>query len=256
MKKLLWGTIFLALAIAVPVPVMAEVDVNISIGLPPPIVFAGPPAVIVLPDTDFVYVDPDIDVELFFWNGWWWRFWSGRWYRSHYYDRGWAYYRYVPRFYYDVDPHWRRYYREHDWYGHRWNSERIPNQRLQQNWRSWRDTRHWERRGTWGVENYQPHSPRQRQDLRRERQEQYQRIPEVQRHQQEMKQRQAQPQRRPQVQQPYQQQRQQRIQPEERRTIKPQGGPAGSGPERRQVKPERKQRPEGPERDEGRPGGR
>jgi len=22
---------------------------------------------------------------------WWWRPWEGRWYRSHYYDRGWAY---------------------------------------------------------------------------------------------------------------------------------------------------------------------
>ncbi len=109
MKKLFFGTLLLALAIAVPVPAMAEVDVNISIGLPPPFIFPAPPAVIVLPDTDYVYVDPDVDIELFFWNGWWWRPWEGRWYRSRYYDRGWVYYDNVPRFYFDVDPSWRRY---------------------------------------------------------------------------------------------------------------------------------------------------
>jgi hypothetical protein len=66
---------------------MARVDIRISFPLPPPIVFAAPPEFIVLPDT-YIYVAPDIDVDLYFWNGWWWRFWEGRWYRSHYYNRG------------------------------------------------------------------------------------------------------------------------------------------------------------------------
>ena len=68
MKKLYFGTLLLALVILVPIPTMARVDVGISIGLPL-IEFAAPPAVIVLPDTDGVYVDPDLDVDLYFWNG-------------------------------------------------------------------------------------------------------------------------------------------------------------------------------------------
>ena len=87
MKKLLFGVMFLALAIVVPVPTMAQVDIRISFPLPPPIVFSAPPELIVLPDT-YVYVAPDIDIDFYFWNGWWWRFWEGRWYRSRYYNRG------------------------------------------------------------------------------------------------------------------------------------------------------------------------
>jgi hypothetical protein len=131
MKKLLLWTIFLALAIVAPIPAMAGVYVNIGIPLPPPIVFSSPPDVIVMPDTSDVYVAPDIDVDLFFWNGWWWRSWEGRWYRSPYYNRGWAYFNSIPSFYFDVDPGWRGYYRNHNWYGHRWNYERINHERLQ-----------------------------------------------------------------------------------------------------------------------------
>ena len=121
MKKLLLWTIFLALAIVAPIPAMAGVYVGIGIPLPPPIVFSAPPDVIAMPDTNDVYVAPDIGVDLFFWNGWWWRSWEGRWYRSPYYNRGWAYFNSVPSFYFDVDPGWRGYYRSHNWYGHPWN---------------------------------------------------------------------------------------------------------------------------------------
>ena len=48
---------------------MARVDVGVSISLPPLIVFASPPELIVIPKT-YVYVAPGIDVDLFFWNGW------------------------------------------------------------------------------------------------------------------------------------------------------------------------------------------
>jgi len=152
-------------------------------GSPPPIPFQAPPEVVVMPDAEDVYVVPDVAVDLFFWNGFWWRLWDGRWYRSPYYDRGWAYYQNVPGFYFDVDPHWRTYYREHNWYGHRWNHERIPYGQLHNNWKSWHDNHHWERGRAWGVQGYQPRPPERRQELRRERQEQYQKRPDVQRHQ-------------------------------------------------------------------------
>ena len=91
MKKLFWGTVLLALVLAAPLPTPAGVDVNVSIGLPPPIIFGAPPMLIVLPET-YVYVAPDVDADIFFYDGWWWRPWEGRWYRSAYYDSGWAYY--------------------------------------------------------------------------------------------------------------------------------------------------------------------
>lgn len=209
MKKLFLGTLLFALVFAVSIPSMARAGVNVNVGialpLPPPIVFPAPPALIVLPDT-YVYVVPDVDVDIFFYGGWWWRPWNGRWYRSHYYDRGWGYYNTVPSFYFDVDPGWRGYYRDHNWYGHRWNYERIPHQRLQRTWKDWQNKRHWERQGTWGVQDYKPRPIQERQKLRQQRQQQYQQRPEVQKQTQpEVQKPQRRQQMKPQVQQPKQQ---------------------------------------------------
>lgn len=188
MKKWLIAAVLSALAIAVPLSAMAAVDISIGIALPPPVVFEVPPSVIVLPETNDVYVVPDVDMDLFFWNGWWWRLWEGRWYRSHYYNRSWVYYNRVPSFYFDVDPQWRMFYRDHVWHGHRWNYERIPDRHLRQNWKSWRSNRHWERQGTnWGVKRYQPRSQQQRQELRHQRQKQYEQRPDVRRHHPQMR---------------------------------------------------------------------
>jgi hypothetical protein len=211
MKKFLFGIILLALVIIVPIPTMAGVDISIGISLPPPIVFEAPPDVIVLPETNYVYVVPDIYyADLFFWNGWWWRLWEGRWYRSYYYDRSWAYYNYVPSFYFDVDPYWRGHIINHSWHGRNWNYERIPHQRLHKNWKSWQNNRYWEKQGSWGVQNYKPRPQQQRQELRQHRQEEYQQRPKVQQHQQWKQEQQRQPQvQKPQVQHPRQKQKQQ-----------------------------------------------
>ncbi len=217
MRKLLCGILFWAAAVVVPVSTMAEVNIGIGISLPPPIVFEAPPEVIVLPDTNDVYVAPSIEVDLFFWNGWWWRLWEGRWYRSHYYNRGWVYYRTVPSFYFDVDPGWRGYYRGHDWHGHRWDYEQIPNRQLQQNWRTWHNERHWEKQRTWGVQNYQRRPQHETQELRRQRQDQYRQRPEVQRHQQQMREQQ-----RPQQKEPRLRQHEKQRQPQQQQQMREQ----------------------------------
>ena len=183
MKKLLLGTIFLGLVIVVPIPATAGVNIGIGISLPP-IVFSGPPDVVAVPDAPDVYVAPDVDVELFFWNGWWWRPWEGGWYRSRYYDRDWAYYDQVPSFYFDIDPGWRRCLGERDWCGHRWDYKRIPYGEFNRNWKSWRDNRYWEKNRGWDVQKYHPRSQPEREELRHQREEQYNRRPDVQRHQQ------------------------------------------------------------------------
>jgi hypothetical protein len=127
MKKYFLGTVLLSLVFASPIPAMARVNVNIGIALPPPIVVQTPPAMVLLPSAPGVYVAPDVSVDLFFWNGWWWRPWGGHWYRSRYYDRGWVYYRSgVPTFYHRVNPRWRGYYGSHRWDGRPWHYKMIP----------------------------------------------------------------------------------------------------------------------------------
>jgi len=214
MKKLFLGTILLVLLSVFPITTLAAVNVSVGISLPPLIVFGAPPAVVVLPDTNSVYVVPNIEVDLFFWNGWWWRPWEGRWYRSHYYDRGWGYYNRVPSFYYDVDPHWRGSYHNHNWQGHSWNYQQVSHSQLRRNWKSWQTNRYWEKKKTWGVQGYSPKPQQQRQELRQQRQVQYQRRPEVQQHQQFQRQPRMQQQHQPQRQQ---QQRQEVQQPKKQR---------------------------------------
>jgi hypothetical protein len=187
MKKFFFGTMLLALVAALPAPSMAEVNVHIGFALPPPIAVPAPPPMVVLPYTNYVYAAPDIEVDLFFWDGWWWRPWEGRWYRSHYYDRGWVYYDSVPRFYYDVDPSWRNYYHDHRWNDHSWRYQAIPHNRLKQNWSSWQHTRYWTNQRM-GVEHYKPYPPHERQQLRQQREHEYRQRPEVQRHLQQRQQ--------------------------------------------------------------------
>lgn len=228
MKRLFIGPILLVLLSVLPTMTMAQVSVGVgvSIPLPPVITFQAPPDVVVLPDTNSVYVVPGVSVDLFFWNGFWWRPWEGRWYRSPYYDRGWAYYNRVPSFYYDVDPYWRGYYQNHNWHGHNWNYQHVPHSELQKNWKSWQGTRYWEKKKTWGVQGYTPKPQQQRQELRRQRQVQYQQRPEVQQHQQSQKQQQQQKQPQAQRQQqphPPQAQQQQQQQHPQQQPHPPQG---------------------------------
>ncbi len=131
MKKVMLFVASVFVLMLVPIPTMARVNVNVGIALPPPIV-APPPDVIVMPYAPGVYVAPEVTVDLFFWNGWWWRPWGGHWYRSRYYDRDWGYYsRGVPGFYRHVNPGWRGYYSSRMWNGHPWNYRRIPHQQFQ-----------------------------------------------------------------------------------------------------------------------------
>jgi hypothetical protein len=110
MRKVLWGALLWTLLCAVPLPAMARTSINVSIGLPPPMVFARPPELVVLPGS-YVYVAPDVAEDIYFHNGWWWRPWGGHWYRSRQYNSGWTYYRNVPAFYRGIPSGWRNDYR-------------------------------------------------------------------------------------------------------------------------------------------------
>jgi hypothetical protein len=149
--KYFLGTLLLGTICIFPVSSMAGVNVSVGISLPPLITFSAPPEVIVIPNT-YVYAVPDVGVDIFFYNGWWWRPWEGRWYRSRHYNSGWSHYQRVPNFYNKVPTGWRNNYRDRRWDGHQWNYQRIPQRQVQQNWRTWEKNRHWERNNSWGVQ--------------------------------------------------------------------------------------------------------
>jgi len=173
-KKIFFGTVLLALIIAVPISTMAQgsrVDIGVRIPLPPVIMFRGPPQLVVLPETD-VYAVPDVDVDIFFYGGWWWRPWEGRWYRSQNYDSGWSHYQGTPSFHQRVPSGWRNDYRQGRWKGNQWNQQRVPHQQVQQNWQGWERDRHWEKQNNWGVQGLRK-PPQQHRDDQRQQQQKY-----------------------------------------------------------------------------------
>lgn len=68
MIKLVAGSLLLASSLVFALPAMARVTVGINISLPPIIAFSGPPQVVVIPET-YVYAVPDVDADIFFYNG-------------------------------------------------------------------------------------------------------------------------------------------------------------------------------------------
>ncbi len=149
MATLLFVTILLASTIGAPMGTMAGVDSHV--GSPPPILLPTPQELIVIPETN-VYVVPDVQEEIYFYNGWWWRPWGGRWYRSRHYNAGWVNYQGVPSFYVEMPSGWRDYYRHRRWMGHQWNYQRIPYEQLERNWSRWEMSRYWEKQQTLGVQ--------------------------------------------------------------------------------------------------------
>ncbi|MGB9713197.1 MAG: hypothetical protein ACP5SG_01435 [Dissulfurimicrobium sp.] len=65
----------------------AGVNININLG-PPPIVFHAPPEVIMIPDSP-VYFVPDLDIDVFFYNGYWWSPRGRHWYCARTYNGPW-----------------------------------------------------------------------------------------------------------------------------------------------------------------------
>lgn len=65
----------------VVIGVPAPPSVHVRVSGPPPIVFPAPPQLVMIPDSD-VYYAPDVEEEIVFSQGYWWRPYDGRWYRS------------------------------------------------------------------------------------------------------------------------------------------------------------------------------
>jgi hypothetical protein len=122
------GLIIMSLLLFYPAKGRAEVDVSVNIGLPlPSIVISAPPAVVMIPGSP-VYFDPDIEVDIFFHHGYWYRPYRERWYRATHYNGPWRHIarRAVPTAIVHVPPDYR-----HIPPGH----ERIPYGQLKKHWK-------------------------------------------------------------------------------------------------------------------------
>jgi hypothetical protein len=115
----------------------AEVSVNINIPLPG-VVIAEPPALVVIPGT-YAYFAPDVDVDIIFYQGYWYRPYMGRWHVSANYNGPWKFVpaQRVPRTLVSLPPNYR-----HTPPGH----QRMPYGQVKRNWRTWEQDRHWDKR--------------------------------------------------------------------------------------------------------------
>ena len=76
------------LGIINPGKVDAGIDVNVNIGFPPAIMIPTVPELVLIPRTN-TYIIPDIDVDIIFRNGYWYRPHKGYWYRANSYNGPW-----------------------------------------------------------------------------------------------------------------------------------------------------------------------
>jgi len=139
-------------------PSDAGVNVNINIGVPP-LVISAPPAMMVIPGT-YVYFAPDVDVDLIFYQGFWYRPYGGHWYRSADYNGGWVIVNIIPAPIRNLPPRWRQVPPGH---------ARMPYRHVHDNWQAWERERHWDRDGRGGKRYDDDHGRRDRKDKRSKR---------------------------------------------------------------------------------------
>ncbi len=118
---------------------MARIHIGVNIPLPPVVVFSAPPELVVIPGT-YIYYCPDVDADIFFYGGYWFRPYGGYWYRSVSYGGPWAYIESAPSVLLSLPPDYRIVVR---------GERRIPYGELHRNWRAWQRERYWEHHN-WG----------------------------------------------------------------------------------------------------------
>ena len=161
MKKSMYGVLGFAVLFGALVALgwskdaSAELRVNIDIAIPPPLQFAEPPDVYVVPSgTSYVYMAPNYD-GVYFYGGNWYRLYNGRWFRSSHYNERWDYIEtsIVPQVIVVLPPEYIHYVPS--------GYHRIHYDDLSSNWQSWDQGRHWD--------SYDWYKHERRDDVRRER---------------------------------------------------------------------------------------
>jgi len=117
----------------------AGVSIGINFPPPPPLVIPAPPPLFVIPTT-YIYFPPEVDVDIFFYHGYWYRPYQGYWYRSGIYNGKWVYIapERVPRVLINLPPDYRRVPP---------GLRRIPHVELRKNWKTWERDKYWDKHG-------------------------------------------------------------------------------------------------------------
>jgi hypothetical protein len=114
---------------------------NVNMEQPPPYSFPAPPEMAVIPGT-YVYMVPNIGVEILFYQGAWYRPFRGHWFWGRSYNGPWVYLtpNRLPRVFLELPPGYRRL---PPGYHH------IPYSELHANWRRWEQERYWHNDRRW-----------------------------------------------------------------------------------------------------------
>jgi len=116
-------------------PAAADVDVNINIGLPV-LAVAADPFMAVISGT-YVYFCTDVDADLFFFQGYWWRLHKGRWHRSAVAGGPWVFFRTVPHPLLNLPPGWRKLPPGH---------AKFKAAEMKKNWKQWEKDKKWDKK--------------------------------------------------------------------------------------------------------------
>ncbi len=120
----------------------SDAGVQVGIGINIPVfTFAAPPPLVVIPGT-YAYVVPDVDIDILFYQGYWWRPYGGGWYRAGFYNGPWTLVApaRVPRGLLELPPSYRSIPP-----GHRL----MPYGQVKKNWKTWERQKYWERDTWW-----------------------------------------------------------------------------------------------------------
>jgi len=146
------GVVLCAFSIT-PGNAFSDVDVQIGIGVPlPALVISAPPAVIVVPGT-YVYFAPDVEVDLFFYGGYWYRPYGGIWYRAGVYNGPWVRINRPPGVLLNLPSGYRNVPPGH---------QRIPYGQLKKNWKTWEREKHWDKPAGKGPKGGGPEMKKQK----------------------------------------------------------------------------------------------
>jgi len=142
MEKVSFSIIGAMLLVLTGFSAQSHAFVNVRIGVNiPAYTFSAPPRMVVIPGT-YAYSVPDVNADILFYQGYWFRPHERRWYRATSYNGPWVYIstERVPRVLVNLPPHYRRISAEYS---------RIPYREFRGNWRKWEKERYWERDERW-----------------------------------------------------------------------------------------------------------
>jgi hypothetical protein len=113
-----------------------DIEIGIGIGAPPPLEFAQPPELVPIPGR-YAYFVPDVNFDLYFYQGRWFRPYKKAWFRSDHYAGPWERVHEVPSSLTDLP---------HDYRTMPPSYYRVPFGELKNNWERWEREKYWDRR--------------------------------------------------------------------------------------------------------------